>query len=902
MCCTKNKVVKHSYGVVVQFLMKYPKFSFVLALLNFVVFLTWLFTRGVVARRPHMIYPIFHAESPVQDISNGSADVLLFLLQQSSISFVMYYAHWCSQSVQLVYDFHRASKKFKGQVSFIAINCWAGSCRNKDFPNSYPQLYLHHTKYEPVQYKGRRKFINLVNFVQESIRPLAYISNKITLEEFLDQGKPSLLGFFNGTNYQDVDYNEFFGAAFHAINRVDSLQFGVITSSAVAALVSLKKFGQVILTDPLGPRKIYPQELNYNWTSLTEWTDEKKIEYVKELDPDIMETNTFGALIKTQPSLILFVPMNNKDINAKILSTYHQVAMSYHNCSCSGPEPTSKPSDDFSDESPTSPPNRCHSKAHVTSCQSLPFRHNHGMQNSCDLCRECRETCRCAENSFPLQTFSVLRSFPLPRNSCRSLRRNSYQEKNALSVCCFDKEAPRLHGLLNVERVSGPVSKPMETGLNREEHLKILAEKLNKDLETSPSEDNLGVLDNLLGNLVKIFKTPATKKPKLADEFIESSASKSRSDLESDLPLPEFATCQHPGKLLVFAGASCYSNITVKFYVMESRKFWNYALAFGVRHETLPRVALVLVDSQNEAQYVLSEEIQLNNASITNFVMNFTKGQLRRRLRSAPVASQPCSMNSGCLIEVVSKTFDELVLDSAKDVFLMYYTPWCGFCKSVKHVIVSLVDHYKYSEHIRIARLNADTNDLPWEYTVDSYPTFIFFPSRRKDLSVKFPETEERTLENFVKFVETHKTEHVKSSRKYFASHVRIHSLQRNLDYLKRQNIDLRRRLNRQILEKSNAEKRRLVAERHLGALLDQKNKANFDYKSELQGLTQQNAELLRGILNVRDHLNKHRKIAQSTVEELRKRNWELHSTIVSLEKANLQFSKEPNDSSKIKT
>ena len=46
--------------------------------------------------------------------------------------------------------------------------------------------------------------------------------------------------------------------------------------------------------------------------------------------------------------------------------------------------------------------------------------------------------------------------------------------------------------------------------------------------------------------------------------------------------------------------------------------------------------------------------------------MNFTKGNLTRRLRSAPVTSQSCSMNSGCLIEVVSKTFNELVLDDAK--------------------------------------------------------------------------------------------------------------------------------------------------------------------------------------------------------------------------------------------
>ena len=167
---------------------------------------------------------------------------------------------------------------------------------------------------------------------------------------------------------------------------------------------------------------------------------------------------------------------------------------------------------------------------------------------------------------------------------------------------------------------------------------------------------------------------------------------------------------------------------------------------------------------------------------------------------------------------------------------------------------------------------------------------------------MKFPETEDRTLENFVKFVETHKTRNVEANRKHVTSHVRIHSLQRNLDYLKRQNIDLRRRLNRQILAKGDAEKRRLVAERQVSALLDQKDSANFDYKSELRELSEKNAELLREIFNARDQLNKYRQFAQSTVDELRKRNWGLHSTIVSLEQANLQFLKESNDSSKIKT
>ena len=51
------------------------------------------------------------------------------------------------------------------QVSFIAINCWTGSCRKHNFPNSYPLLFLVHTKYEPVEYRGRRKFIDMVSLL-----------------------------------------------------------------------------------------------------------------------------------------------------------------------------------------------------------------------------------------------------------------------------------------------------------------------------------------------------------------------------------------------------------------------------------------------------------------------------------------------------------------------------------------------------------------------------------------------------------------------------------------------------------------------------------------------------------------------------------------------------------------
>ena len=167
---------------------------------------------------------------------------------------------------------------------------------------------------------------------------------------------------------------------------------------------------------------------------------------------------------------------------------------------------------------------------------------------------------------------------------------------------------------------------------------------------------------------------------------------------------------------------------------------------------------------------------------------------------------------------------------------------------------------------------------------------------------MKFPENEERSLENFIKFVETHRTNHVNALRKTVTSHVRVHSLQRNLDYLKRQNVNLRRRINREIAAKQNAEKGRLTAERQVGALLGEKNDANFDCRLELQKLSAENTQLLREILNAKDQLSKYRKIAQRTVEELRKRNWELQSTILDLEQASLILAKEESDKSKIIT
>lgn len=910
MCFTNIILTRISHCPVVVILMKYPRTSFVVGLLGFLACSTLLLSRVFCSQHVQFIYPLFHSESPVRDISNGSLETLHAIMQKSSLHFVMYYTHWCAQSWKLVYEFHRASRKFKGQVSFLAINCWTGSCKQHTHFHTYPQLFFHHTGYKPLEYRGRHKTIHLIKFVEEVLYPFTYISNNLILQYKLKQGNPLLLAFFNGTNYLDQKYNKFFEAALQCINKVTSLQFGVITSFQVAALIGLEKFGQLVLINTLGPPQMYPALLNFSDVQILQWAEQNKVEYVRELEPELTDPKEFGALIRSDPSLILFVPQNGKDSNVALLHLYRQVATSYHNCSCDTFDPSQNNIEDFPAKTQDTSREEIHERtcgkrlenAHVTSCQSLPlsYSNRYGMQNVCDVCRECYEMCSCNVDSFPLRSstsaLSILQGLTPLRNSCRSLRKN-YQESNTLSVCCFQNTIPRYREMI-VSETPISVNGEIRTDVKREEHLRILANKfeiLNGDIKEAVSRNDPGILKRLLGNLMTMFTSGTA-----GDTEEQTGDRIAGSDGATRFPeYHEYGTCEQRGKIRVFNGASCYSNITVKYYFMDSRKYWSYAVAFGVKHVP-SRVALILVDVKNEAQYVFPEDSELSNGSIVDFVMKFMRGNLRRRLRSASLSNQSCR-NSGCITEVISLTFTQLVLDPTKDVLLMYYTPWCGFCKSIKPIYLALADHYKTSMHIRIARINADVNDLPWEYTVDFYPKFIFFPAKRKDLSVIFHENEDRTLENFIHFVEKHKSRHVSPVRSHVLRHdvMKIRRLERGMRVLTKQKNHLRWRLKNEIESRLEAEKRRLKTERQIVALLADKKDdelSRFDLQYEVQKLTLENAELLQDVSDAKERLKiakMHREISEKTVEALRTRNFKLGLMVSSLKEQNSNQSKE---------
>jgi len=106
---------------------------------------------------------------------------------------------------------------------------------------------------------------------------------------------------------------------------------------------------------------------------------------------------------------------------------------------------------------------------------------------------------------------------------------------------------------------------------------------------------------------------------------------------------------------------------------------------------------------------------------------------------------------------VVTTSFDELVINNSKDVFLDVYADWCGPCVAVAPTIAELADVFADNDDIVIAKLDCDVNELNRTYLPEtSIPNMKLFPASNKSKPVKYEG--DRSLPSFIDFVHANAT------------------------------------------------------------------------------------------------------------------------------------------------
>jgi protein disulfide-isomerase A1 len=152
----------------------------------------------------------------------------------------------------------------------------------------------------------------------------------------------------------------------------------------------------------------------------------------------------------------------------------------------------------------------------------------------------------------------------------------------------------------------------------------------------------------------------------------------------------------------------------------------------GVDENSLPVVAMIEGPGgggYHQAPRKYRPNMQgLKAKAIEQFVTDFEKKKLRPWLRSEPLPSKKDMMPPVGVL--VGSNFREVAEDTAVDVFIDFYAPWCGHCRKLEPQWKDLGKKLQHVKTLRIMKLDATRNEVEG-MTISGYPTIVLFPAGR---------------------------------------------------------------------------------------------------------------------------------------------------------------------------
>lgn len=128
--------------------------------------------------------------------------------------------------------------------------------------------------------------------------------------------------------------------------------------------------------------------------------------------------------------------------------------------------------------------------------------------------------------------------------------------------------------------------------------------------------------------------------------------------------------------------------------------------------------AVIQVPKRNE-NFVLSEPLSVT--SLRTHVVGVLDSTISPTLKSQDIPRG----KEGNVTVLVGKNFEQVTQDSSKTVFVMFFAPWCGHCKSVLPKWMELADLLANSSDVIIAKLDVTANDV--RIPLQGVPTFVLF-------------------------------------------------------------------------------------------------------------------------------------------------------------------------------
>ncbi|XP_063240266.1 thioredoxin domain-containing protein 11 isoform X2 [Bacillus rossius redtenbacheri] len=633
------------------------------------------------------------------DFYSGQLGAAFERIFASDVSFVMYYAPWDAESQAVRAHFANVARFYRKQVFFAAVNCWQprGECR-QHFPKvqQFPVLvaYVQHTK--GVQYKGVKEAGYMAAFLASVLRPLERVRGPRDVLRLAAAHDALVVGFVDLAGPRGGSgFPAFYLASLKLLERDPLREVGVAVATGAAARGELGVGRTPSARLYLWNETLeFPPDQPFEAGALADWAWGSARRACAWVTPPGVKSLALSSRVEEGPTLMLFTPRSMLPGHNWMYKLLYELALDYYNCD-----------------------------GNLWVSELVQYLRKDQIASRLQLAEEERA---CAERREARAT-----AVPTPPEA--------WSNGSCAAGPCADCQAP-------------PESCPRD----------VCWRWAASDGEGAPfPARTLGVTTSMLrGDDERSARAVADAARAEECRWLARARA-------AHPPVFPRGSVPRSGGLRDLGGLACRTNRTLSFLAVDSQAFGQFAEALGadvlVRRDQT--VALIL-SPQEESTYVL--EGGVNRGLLTEFVLNYTRGTLRRSVRSAAAARpagqlsrypergpRDCGLSgdAACVPELTADDFLSTVLDPGKAVVVFYHSPYCAFCHGVAHVYLTVARYFRAVDALLFARVDGESNDLPWEYAADRYPTVLFFPARRKSESRVFPRRLPLTVPNLVNFV-----------------------------------------------------------------------------------------------------------------------------------------------------
>merc|ERR1712018_402461 len=142
---------------------------------------------------------------------------------------------------------------------------------------------------------------------------------------------------------------------------------------------------------------------------------------------------------------------------------------------------------------------------------------------------------------------------------------------------------------------------------------------------------------------------------------------------------------------------------------------------FGLKEEDCPDTRMIEMGKQ--MQKFKPEDSEITEEKVSAFVNGVLDGTITRHLMSEDEPED----NTAPVTIITGKNFEKIAYDENKGVFVEFYAPWCGHCKSLAPIWDKLGEEFKDQDDVVIAKSDAAANEFDG-VEVSGFPTLKYFP------------------------------------------------------------------------------------------------------------------------------------------------------------------------------